>query len=288
MPKCRVAPSLGALEGTPKEAWGTDPYHCFICSGDQPTVFFGLYDLRDYLALWLHRGPKWVLWAGSDARNLVSGFAFNDGKLKWLSKALRGVFTRLIVRVVSEAENWVENGWEASQLGKMGIPVAGVCPSYMGEVNLPLAYAPSEICHVYLSASEGRQEEYGWGVVERIASWLPNHVFHLYGAAWDTAHDNVIVHGRVPKHQMNDEIRPYQIGLRLNETDGFSEILAKAVLTGQYAVGRVKHPKIPSYENDMDLIITLNALAKNEGPNHEARTWYLNNLNRYPWFRPTS
>lgn len=278
---CRYAPSLGALEGTPEEVWGTPPYKCWKHLWE-PTIFFGLYDFRDYIALWFHRGHKWVLWAGSDVRNLASGFAFNDGKLRILSKALKGVFTRWIVRVVQGAENYVENDWEGNQLAKMGVSVAGVCPSFMGQLDLPSSFAPAFPCNVYLSASEGRQEEYGWGIVESIASWLPNHVFHLYGAAWKTEQPNVMVHGRVPKEQMNEEIKGYQIGLRLNETDGFSEILAKAVLMGQYAVGKVKHPYIPSFDNDMDLILRLNKLAKEEEPN-PARQWYRYNANAYPW-----
>lgn len=280
MPKCRVAPSLGALEGTHQDAWGTEEY-VWWKHRNEPTVFFGLYDLRDYLALFWHRGKKWVLWAGSDVRSLSAGFAFNDGKLKWLSKALRGSLTHWILKVVSGAENWVENAWEGSQLGEMGVSWQE-CPSYMGQIDLPISFNPSSVCDVYLSASEGRQEEYGWGMIERIAEWLPKHRFHLYGAEWKTRHLNVIVHGRVSKEQMNEEIRGYHIGLRLNETDGFSEILAKAVLMGQYAIGKVKHPHIPSYENDMDLILKLNKSAKMESPN-PARRWYLYNLNRYPW-----
>ena len=167
---------------------------------------------------------------------------------------------------------------------ELGIPVAGVCPSYMGPTELPISYSPPQHkVHVYLSASKGREVEYGWGIVERIAKALPRHVFHLYGSDWETRHKNVIVHGRVPKEQMNEEIKNYHIGLRLNETDGFSEILGKAVLMGQYAVGRVEHPKIPSYENDMDLITMLHVLGKEDAPNLEAREWYVQNLNRYPW-----
>ncbi len=227
------------------------------------------------------------MWAGSDLRNLDQGFLFNDGKLRWLSKALRGVFTGFITRLVSRHDNWVENAWEASLLAKKGV-LAMECQSFMGRTNeIGLSFHPLPVCNVYLSASEGRQEEYGWGIVERIANWLPKHCFHLYGASWETKHHNVIVHGRVPKEQMNQEIRNYQIGLRLNETDGFSEILAKAVLMGQYAIGKVKHPHIPSFENDMDLILTLNRLAKETEPN-PARDWYLKNLNRYPWVNEMS
>lgn len=282
MPYCRYAPSLGALEGTPEEVWGTIPYKWWK-HRNEPTVFFGVYDLRDYLALWWHRGGGWILWAGSDLRNLDQGFAFNDGKLRWLSKAFKGSLTRWIVKVMSAYHNWTENAWEAQILASRGV-LASICPSYMGQKDeIGLSYRFSAPCHVYLSASEGRQEEYGWGIVERIASWLPNHIFHLYGAKWETQHANVIVHGRVPKEQMNKEIAKYQIGLRLNETDGFSEILAKAVLMGQYAIGKVEHPHIPTFENDMDLILKLNGLAKKKEPNHEAREWYLKNLNRYPW-----
>lgn len=278
---CRVAPSLGALEGTHQEVWGTEEYH-WIKHRKEKCVFFGVYDLRDYLALWWHRGGGWILWAGSDIRNLSQGFAFNDGKIYWLSKALKGSLTRWILKQVKRYQNWVENAWEGNLLEKMGV-FSDICPSYMGQKEeIGVSYRQNDPCNVYLSASEGRQEEYGWGVVERIASWLPNHVFHLYGASWETRYENVIVHGRVPKEQMNREIRKYQIGLRLNETDGFSEILAKAVLMGQYAIGRIAHPHIPSYENEMDLILKLNKLSKEREPN-EAREWYLNNLNRYPW-----
>lgn len=282
--RCRVAPSLGALEGTHQEAWGTEEY-VWWKHRKESCVFFGLYDLRDYLALWFHRGKKWVLWAGSDVRSLSQGFAFNDGKLKWLSKASRGLLTRWIVKVVSGAENWVENAWEGKELAKMGVS-SRECPSYMGQIDLPVRFKPvipQGFCEVYSSASEGRQEEYGWATIESIAEFLPKHRFHLYGAKWKTKHPNVIVHGRVPKKQMNEEIGSYHIGLRLNETDGFSEILAKAVLSGQYAVGRVKHPYIPSYANEYELILVLKKLRKMREPNLQVREWYRLNLNSYPW-----
>lgn len=276
-----MAPSLGSLEGTPEETWVT-PEYSWWSNRHHPCVFFGIYDLRDYLALWWHRGGGYILWAGSDLRNLRDGFAFNDGKLKWLSKALRGLLTRWIVRLVSKYQNWVENAWEGSILASYGIPY-NECPSFMGGTgSYEVSYASGPVTNVYLSASEGRQEEYGWGIVERIANWLPNHRFHLYGAPWKTRHGNVVIHGRVPKDRMNEEIKGYQIGLRLNETDGFSEILAKAVLMGQYVIGKVKHHHIPSFENDMDLILQLNAMAGNKEPN-PARAWYLENLNAYPW-----
>ena len=81
MTQCKWAVSLGELEGTHQKAWGTTEYK----SRSEPTVFMGMYDLRDYIALWRHKGKAWVLWCGSDIRSLRANFVFNDGKLKWLS-----------------------------------------------------------------------------------------------------------------------------------------------------------------------------------------------------------
>lgn len=273
------AQSLGALEGTPQEVWWTSAY----TSRYEPTVFFGLYDLRDYYALWRHQAKAWVLWAGSDIRNLQSGFVFNDGKLGTLSRITRGWFSGALLEMLKKAEHWTENDLEASALERLGLKVSGVCPSYMGSTDLRMTYKPSKTPNVYLSASEGRQEEYGFDIVERIASSLPNMRFHMYGASFKTKQKNVIVHGRVPKEQMNKETDRFQIGLRLNEFDGFSEILAKAVLRGQYAVGKVRHPRIPSFRNDMDLITTLNTLRKKKEPNKVAMDWYKKSLNKFPW-----
>lgn len=274
----RWAPSLGELESTHQLAWGTQDYK----SRYEPTCFFGLYDLRDYIALWRHKGKAWVLWAGSDILNLKNGFILNDGKLKTLSQLFKGNWW--VYPILKKAEHWVENTKEEIVLESLGIKINGICPSFLGNINkFKIKYKWNKIANVYLSASEGRQEEYGFGIVERIAKELPFIKFHLYGADWKTKNKNVIVHGRVSKEQMNKEIENFQIGLRLNEFDGFSEILAKAVLMGQYAIGKVKHPLIPSFENDLELILILNNLRKIKEPNYKARDWYLYSLNNFPW-----
>ena len=283
--QCRWAPSLGALEDTHQNVWGTVEY----TDRSKPCVFFGMYDLRDYIALWRHKGKKWVLWAGSDIRNLVNGFIFNDGKLKQISLLVKKLPANLqmkiafkFVQVLREAEHWVENDLEAAELGKFDIECK-VCPSYLGNVNLPITYQWRKRPSVYVSSGADRQEEYGFGVIERIAGNLPRMEFHLYGAPWNTKHRNIIAHGRVAKEQMNEETSKMQIGLLLNESDGFSEIMAKAVLRGQYAIVKVPHTMIPSYENDMDLILKLNRLRKEKQPNLKVRDYYIQHLNEYPW-----
>lgn len=271
MSACRVAPSLGALEGTHQEVWGTEDY-VYSKHKNEPTVFFGMYDLRDYLALWRHKGKKWILWAGSDLRNLEAGFIFNDGKLKWLSKILRGNWW--VLPILRKAEHWVESSWEKDTLQKLGFH-SKVQPSFMGNVkDYEISFTPGN--KVYLSASEGRQEEYGWWRIERVADSYPELEFHLYGAEWFSAHPNVICHGRVPKEQMNEEIKHMQCGLRLNLTDGFSEVTAKSILWGQYPMTVIPFPMIESAKNLMDI-------TEKKEPNIVARNYYLKRLNAYPW-----
>jgi hypothetical protein len=268
--QCRVAPSLGELEDTPENIWGTTPY----TDKNSDCVFFGLYDLRDYIALYFHRGRSYILWAGSDIKNLKRGFVLNDGKLRYISKI---PFARyLILKLIKKAENWVENGVEQQALLSLGI-LSKVCQSYLGKFP-EISYKDGK--NVYVSCGKGRQFEYGWGVVERIAPQLPDFTFHLYGDKWLSKYPNVIVHGRVSKKKMNEEIKDYQIGLRLNEFDGFSEILAKAILQGQHAVSRISYPLIPSFKNDEQLILILKHLGK---PDPMVRDYYINNLNKFPW-----
>lgn len=283
MPYCRVAPSLGALEGTPLEAWGT-PEYVYKLHKNKPCVFFGLYDLRDYLALWRHKGKKWVLWAGSDIRNLSNGFALNDGKLKWISRIN---LMWWIKQVLSTAEHWVENEWESWELQKQGIE-SQVCPSFMGNINdYPISYVPpipgNVRRKVYVSCGGGRQIEYGFNIVDALAKELPAVQFHLYGDTWQPKTRNVISHGRVPKEQMNEEIKQMHTGLRLNDTDGFSEITAKSVLWGQYPITRLAQRLIPQAENMMALIAYLTSQPPRE-PNTAGRDYYRSILNKYPWY----
>lgn len=278
---CRMAPSLGSLEDTPQNIWGTPPYS-YKSHKHQPTVFFGLYDVRDYYALWRHKGKKWVLWAGSDLRNLKDGFIWNDGRLRLLSTICPG-FKWILKRILKKADHYVENKAEWQILKDWGWINASIVPSYLGEVYVPVTFKWSKPAHVYLSCGKGRQKEYGFSIVERIAQYLPDIVFHLYGDEWKTKRANVIIHGSVPKEVMNQEIKGMQGALRLNESDGFSEILAKAVLQGQYAISRLEYPLIPSFDNEWELTALLRSLTITYEPNTKARSYYQRALNNYPW-----
>lgn len=273
--QCRVAPSLGALEGTHNEVWGTDEY----MNDRSPTVFFGLYGLPDFYALWRHRGRPAILWAGSDITHFQNGYHLDaKGDIRLSSESLAQWINKY-------CDSWVENKVEFNALLDMGIE-SKVAPSFMGNIDdYEISYVHRERPEVYLSANKGREVEYGWGIIEEIADKC-NVDFHLYGSEdWASIHSNVFVHGRVSKEQMNEEIKRMQCGLRLNEyMDGFSEITAKSILWGQYPIvwRGYGYAGIDSFRNQEELIIKLNQLIKRTESNEE-REYYKKVLNKYPW-----
>lgn len=272
---CRKAPSLGALEDTEEKIWGTPEYEG---DRDAPTVFFGLYGFPDFYTLWRHRGKKWILWAGSDIRHFQNGYWLDGiGQIRLDSQAL--------ARWINDnCESWVENEVERKALEDMGI-AAKVGQSFLGDVSqYPVSFTPNHRPNVYLSASSGREVEYGWGLVEEIAGECAVD-FHLYGSDdWKSEHHNVIVHGRKPKEKMNEEIRHMQSGLRLNDFDGFSEVTAKSILWGQYPIVRAEfgYQHITCFNDKNQLIKRLNQLRERKEPN-PAREYYITNLNKFPW-----
>ena len=306
--QCRISKSLGGgFDGTPNEVWGTIDY----TDRNVATVFCGMYDLRDYIALWRHKGKAWVFWCGSDIRNIRSNFIFNDGKLLWLSQLFDRLnlnFRDLIVKkLLLKAENWCENEAEAWQLKDMGLKVDGITPSFFGDIKkYKLAFKPGN--KVYMSANPGREEEYGWPLVFSVAWALPQIEFHLYGSNWWSFQDslsrqgltlkdfypNVFLHGKVPIKKMNREIKKMQCGLRLNKHDGFSEVTAKSVLWGQYPITYLYNEQIDQMAGDSHgyvntsanftkLFMLLNEIPNKKKANLKGRNYYLKTLNKYPW-----
>jgi len=282
--KCYTAPSLGGLEGTAEEAWGVKKYHP-LRDRNEPTVFFGLYDMRDYLALWFHRGERFVLWCGADIENLASGFVLNDGKLKIVSGLFGGLPKFFMDMLRYDCIHFVEDEDEAEKLKDFGI-TAKIVPSFLGKIShFPISYKQNDRPNVFISGHEGRQEEYGLSFLKDIAFECRDITFHVYGVnqRYRDYSDNVIWHGKVTKEQFNREIKDYQCGLRLNSHDGFSEISAKSILMGQYPITRLRYPMIPNFNTEDELVALLKALKEMDGPNYLGSDYYRVHLNRFPW-----
>ncbi len=273
--KCRTAPSLGGgFDGTPLSAWGTVPN--YDPSEEEPVIFFGLYGFPDFFALWRHKGRRAILWAGSDILHFINGYWLDEEGLIRMDNGALAKWMNL------NCENYVENVVEQDLLMKCGI-FASVVPSFLGNVKeYGESFIPSDRPKVYISSGKDRQEEYGFGIIERIAPFCEVD-FYLYGADWTTVQPNIFVRGRIPISEMNEEVKNMQAGLRLNEMDGFSEILAKSILWGQYPISRIPYNLIDTYQTDEELISLLNNLKEKKESNREAREWYRENINKYPW-----
>ena len=183
--------------------------------------FFGIYHWGDILRFALKPGKKTIFWCGSDILALTP---------------LKAWFIR-------KAEHRCENAVEQITLYNFRI-YATIQPVFFGDpTKFRPTFNPSRKVHAYLCAHEGREEEYGVNKVLKKAKDLPSVIFHVYGVEpKETPPENVIFHGRVSEEQFNRDIPFYHIALRFNEFDGFSDVLAKSVLLGQFQYSAIKYP----------------------------------------------
>lgn len=276
---CRVASSLGGgFAGTPEKVWGTPQWKPEDVDIYGPTVFFGLYGLPDFYALWRHKGRKAILWAGSDITHFINGYWLDD------KGEIRIEPQRLAEWINKNCENYVENGVEHEELMVLGIE-SKIVPSFLGDVkdyNIEFKY--DQRPKVYASVSGDNFDMYGWSLIEHIADRC-NVDFFLYGnkTPWESKHSNVFVRGRVSQEEMNNEIKSMSCGLRTLEHDGFSEITAKSILWGQYPISYIGYPHVDSFKTREELVLLLNNLVNKTSPNIQAREYYLKNVNKYPW-----
>lgn len=271
--QCRVAPSLGDLEDTPENIWGTSELPSL--REDKACVFFGLYGFPDFYTLWSHNGRKAILWCGSDITNFINGYWLDKkGKIRLDPKPLAKWIN-------INCESYVENEVEYAALLEAGI-VSKIVPSFLGNVeDFPLSYKPNKVVRLYTSVSGNDFKLYGWDKIYNLARDNPKVEFHLYGNTIpfpvpDNLFSNILVRGRVSKEEMKEETKEMTGALRLTEFDGFSEIIAKSLLWGQWPVSTIRYPNTVSV-GGIDLI----GMARTQ--NKKGREWLLSVLNKYPW-----
>lgn len=276
--QCRIAPSLGALEGHPNDVWGTTDYADNEIDREKPAVFFGLYGLPDFYALWRHKGKKYILWAGSDIQHFINGYWLEEGG------SIKVSHRPLATWIQKNCESWVENDVEYEALKKVGIE-SQVCPSFMGKLSdYKITFSPYDKTRVYTSVSGNDFKLYEWDRIPALAIEHPDIEFHCYGNTvepWSEEQTkelskNIFLHGRVSKEQMNEEIKYMSGALRLTKFDGFSEIIAKSLLWGQWPVSLIPYPHTLQPEN-------MGMLRIAYVPNFEGRKELYNSVNKYPW-----
>ena len=265
--QCRWSPTLGSLEEDHQKIWGTTDYKY----KDIPTVFMGCYSYADFLAIWTHSGRKAILWCGGDILRITGpGYWLHNSPVMTLQS------DKIAEWINENCENYCENIWEYDELKKIGIE-SKIVPSFLGDVNnYQVTFKPGN--KVYASVSGDNFEQYGWHKIEAIAKLNKDIDFYLYGneKEWKSNNKNVYVRGKVDKRIMNEEIKHMQAGIRLLSEDGFSEILAKSVLWGQYPIAEIEYPyMLRPYH--------LRMILDKKEPNIEGRDYYLRHLNQFPW-----
>ena len=281
--KLKISASIVSFAKRAKETWGLEDW-LGITDPDKDLLFFGLYNDRDWAVFDTFGGNPFVLWAGTDILQLLSDYE-----------------RKRILKNHPEAKHYCENELEATELRGLGLEVE-VIPSFLDNINnYPITYKHTKTPHIYIAGKNEREEEYGLGVVRRIADRVPDATFHVYGidknssyftsvpsgldklVDIDSDHPNVWYHGKVEEGQFNNEITQYQCGLRTNEHDGFSEITAKSLLMGQYPINKIPYEKVWSYTTDDELVALIEKLKFMTEPNLEARSHYIKKFNNYPW-----
>lgn len=221
-----------------------------------PIIFFGCYNWRDYLRIVLHRGKRTIFWCGSDLRDL-----------NWCK--------RVIISLIKARHIVETKHGEASQLEMMGIEPEILPQFFSDPEDFQPCFRPSKTPHVFLNVHPDREKEYGLELIRKIAPFVPEVTFHIYGVSdfLDLDDKNVVYHGRMPEERFNYEIKFMQAGLRLNHFDGNSEVVMKSILLGQYPITYLIYPDIPSYNNERELLALLVELKNKKAANPMSQAW---------------
>ena len=265
--KYKISPSVINFKDKIEKVWKLKEWQGFQ-DADNDVLFFGLYLPYDFDVFWHFKGKRTVFWCGSDILRLPDE-PEHQRRLK----------------LFPEAKHYCENEIEQEELKKFGVSAEIIYSFLDDKDDFPVSYQHSENPNVFLSGHPNREDEYGWNLVEKISKKLPDFFFHLYGSGEPFKKDNIIFHGIVPPEQFNEEVKTYQCGLRPNEHDGNSEIAMKSVLCGGYPITRIKYPHIWNYETKDELIILLKKLKEMKEPNIEARNFWREEINKFPFLQ---
>ena len=225
-------------------------------------TFFGLYRPWDYVLFALHRGIRICHWQGSDC--LAAGWHY-----RWLQKI--------------KAKHICETEVEQGVLRLMLQQEVEIRPIFLSNAHeFKINYKSSETPQVFIHINRKAELESGYYIIERIAPKVPEVTFHIFGRIEQRlSPNNIVFHGFVPEDQFNQEIKNYQAGLDLHVFSGFSEVIAKSILLGQYPISYVRYPHVDTFNNEDELVVLLRNLKNKKKPNYKARDYYMKEFLKY-------
>ena len=235
----------------------------------KPNVFIGMYDYYDYLSLMRTKGKRYIYWCGGDILRL--------NKVKqWILKKF-------------PADHYCDNEIEQKELARWRIK-AKIKLTFLGNPNdYQIFFKANNKIHIYSIVKPKKEKEYSLDIIKKIAKKFPNYIFHIFGYInvpfpyTGIVYDNIIYEEKISEEKFNEEIKKYHCAFRPNEWDGFSDILCKSVLMGQYPISKISYPHIWNYKTEEELVKLFAKLGQMTKPNYQARNWYLKNLNQFPF-----
>jgi len=233
----------------------------------EEVLFFGMYSENDYQVFRHYKGKKSVFWAGSD-----------------ITQMLKDSERRRVIKLQKDVQHYTETEQEKQELENIGLKVYA-SPSFLGNVNdFPLCFKPNKRPHIYLSGHPNREQEYGFDLCKEIAKEHPEFSFHFYGVEGENR-SNIFYHGWVSEKEFNSQIKNYQCGLRANLHDGFSEIIAKSILLGQYPISYLPYENVWKFKTKEELVGLLKRVGEQTQSNAELRNHWVKKFNNFPWVK---
>jgi len=270
--KLQISGGMWKFAKKAAETWGLKPWDGEKDPDD--VLFFGMYSQNDYDILRNaevnKKTKKYIFWCGSDIIQMLQSWD-----------------RQRVIKMYPDIQHYTETEQEGKELRKVAKNVI-VAPSFLEPVEkFKVCFKPSKTPHIYLSGHQNREEEYGFDLCKEIAEEHPEFIFHFYGVEGRNT-NNVFYHGWVDNNQFNEEIKEFQCGLRCNAHDGFSEIIVKSALMGQYPISLLPYRGVLQFKDKETLVEQLKKVAQQTEPNLKAREYWLPRLNSYPWMEKYS
>jgi len=235
----------------------------------QPVIWFGMYNLNDYMRFRYHEGASLVYWLGSDVSILI-----NEGILQYSPNYLQELIH------FKGAIHICENKTIQDELSSIGIKSL-VRPFFLGNMEqFEDIYQPADRPSVYTMKSGRSFEFYGIPWIYEIANQVDID-FHIYGHNGIDL-DNVFHYPYLPEYEFNESIKSHQAFLRLPEHDGFSQSTMKAILMGQYVAERTPYDFATHVTSPEELLEFLKLLPNKLESNQDV-TILKSLLNNFDW-----
>lgn len=192
-----------------------------------PAIFFGCYPQQHLGALYNHKGPAVVIWAGSDIKTIADGYPD--------SVPINSVWIQ-VLKFRPNIKHIAISKWIAEDLDKLDIPYKRL-PILPHDISNIEPCKPGENVYMYNPGNP----IYNGGIYEEVKKNLP---FNIIEASVHT----------YTREQLMEIYRDCFVGLRFTTHDGLSNTICELGLMGRKVINNGDVPNCVPYETVKDVI----------------------------------